>query len=264
MRCSLVFAAMVLLSSICIAQDVYKNSEGKDCDLDGTATSAKGKKLNESKNRYVAPKPADIDCSVTLAAMLAPGDDVDRFDESKGATITGFVVSIKKGGIEDCNCKATKPIDCDTHIDLALSENAPSTQHVIVEVTPRLRAMMGSAWTTEELSDPDSGIKGKWIEVSGWLLFDVMHVKGAENTNPGGDHNWRATCWEIHPITSIKKLSAAPAEVHVLHPDVLHTLHLMQAGALNRNAEAKAKLAARNDKLLEGFSEDELKEGHPE
>jgi hypothetical protein len=225
--------------------------------------SAKGKTLNEKKNRYVGPTAAEIDTQVTLAAMLAPGDDVDRFDESKGGTITGFVVDVKVGGKETCNCGAVKPIDRDTHIDLALSEHAPSTQHVIVEVTPRLRAKMGSGWTTEELSNPQTGIKGKWVEVSGWLLFDVMHINEAENTNPGDSHNWRATCWEIHPITSIKKLSAAPPELHGLHPDVLHTFHLMQAAALNRNAEAKTNLKARNAKLLEGFHKDELEEDHP-
>lgn len=258
MRHSLLFVVMMFLSSVCYAQDVYTNSEGKQCDLDGTATSAKGKTLNEKKNRYEPPKAADIDGNVNLAAILAPGDDVDRFDESKGATLTGFVVDVKKGGIEDCNCKATKPIDCDTHIELALAEGAPTTQRVIVEVTPRLRAMMGNGWTTEALADPSTGIKGKWIEVSGWLLFDVMHVNEAENTNPGGAHNWRATCWEIHPITNIKRLPAAPQQVHGLHPDLLRTFHRMQAASLDRNAQAKNNLKARNAKLLEGFDMNEL------
>jgi hypothetical protein len=258
MRRILMFVAMLLMSSVCCAQDVYTNSEGKQCDLDGTATSDKGKKLNEKKNRYASPTAADFDANVNLAAMLAPGDDVDRFDDSKGAAISGFVVDVKKGGIEDCNCKATKPIDCDTHIELALAEDAPTTQRVIVEVTPRLRAMMGNDWTTEALADPDTGIKGKWIEVSGWLLFDVMHVNEAENTNPGDDRNWRATCWEIHPITNLKKLPAAPPQFHGLHPELLRTFHRMQAASLDRNADAKTNLKARNAKLLEGFDKDEL------
>jgi hypothetical protein len=51
---------------------------------------------------------------------------------------------------------------------------------------------------------------GRWIRVTGWLLFDVEHAENAANTNPGGKTLWRATAWEVHPITSIEVLPRKP------------------------------------------------------
>jgi hypothetical protein len=43
------------------------------------------------------------------------------------------------------------------------------------------------------------------------LFFDGEHEHQAENTEPDGDRNWRATAWEIHPITSLEVVSG---EIH--------------------------------------------------
>jgi hypothetical protein len=43
-------------------------------------------------------------------------------------------------------------------------------------------------------------------------LFDVEHQNASENTAPGRERNWRATAWEIHPITSIE-VGAATCEI---------------------------------------------------
>lgn len=75
---------------------------------------------------------------------------------------------------------------------------------MIVEVTPRWLAIMtakGVDWSTRTLRDR---VLGRWVKVTGWMLFDVEHRKQAENTAPGRPRNWRATAWEIHPITAIK------------------------------------------------------------
>jgi hypothetical protein len=93
---------------------------------------------------------------------------------------------------------------------MALTEDAPESKRGIAYVTPRLRAQMkvrGVDWTTSALQRT---IKGKWVEVTGWLLFNTPFIKKAENTNPGNKSNWRATCWEIHPVTDIKILSGPP------------------------------------------------------
>ena len=44
------------------------------------------------------------------------------------------------------------------------------------------------------------------VRISGWLFNDWEHKGQSENMNPGGAHNWRATTWEIHPITAIDVL----------------------------------------------------------
>jgi hypothetical protein len=187
--------------------------DGKLCPPEGTAKSAKEKDLNRHKNRYVKPKASDIDKKVTLAKMLAPGDDTNRFTEDKAATIEGYVINASPGGCskyatsqgETCNCNTIDKNICDTHIVVGATPNANEKNTIIVEVTERLRLeMKGQNWSTDNLH---ATLKGKKVKFTGWLTFDTAHVGEAENTNPGGAKNWRATVWEIHPVTAIHVIS---------------------------------------------------------
>jgi hypothetical protein len=195
-------------SEVKLPQKVRDALESKPLDVtfgppEGSATSAQAKELNRLKNRTVLPSDSDIDKDIALATMLAPGPDKDRFDSSRAATITGVVVSVKTGGKVTANPKSSDPVYLDSHLELALAKDAPPSQRVLVYVTPRMRAIMkqkGQDWSTEALR---KRILGKRVEVTGWLLFEFMHVNQAENTNPGAPRNWRATCWEIHPATAI-------------------------------------------------------------
>jgi hypothetical protein len=47
---------------------------------------------------------------------------------------------------------------------------------------------------------------GHWVQFEGWLYFDLGHATEAENTAPGNPENWRATAWELHPVTKITVL----------------------------------------------------------
>ena len=183
----------------------------KGCPPQGNAKPDSVKALNILKNRVDPPTDADIDPAVTLDAFLQPGDDEERWDEAKAGQFFGFVHDVKVGGVETTNCKATNPGDRDTHIEVVLDDaHADATQRVIVEVTPRWRDKMsnqGVDWSTQTLQ---AQLIGHWIRVKGWLLFDQEHVNQAENTNPGNGSNWRATVWEIHPITEIEVLPAKP------------------------------------------------------
>jgi hypothetical protein len=191
---------ILLLITNLFGQDYYN-----DCSLQGTAKSIKLQNFNRLKNRYVAPRSEDFDRSITLEQMLEKGDDAKRFTNSQAAEITGYVHDVKVGGVETCNCGAKDPLYRDTHIELVLDPmDSEGTKVVIAEVTPRWRAMMkqaGKDWTTKELR---KSLLGRWIKIQGYLLFDFEHEKQAENTNPGRARNWRATAWEIHPITSIE------------------------------------------------------------
>jgi len=267
-------AASGLLVVLCLIQTgpqdviVVPTKSGKTkCGLVGMATSGNGKQLNRKKNRYEAPTDDQIDPEVTLAAMLAPGDDLDRFDETKAARLIGFVIDVKVGGVETCNCGTKDAAFRDTHIELGLSPHAPNRQRVIVEVTPRLRIQkndQGVDWRTNTLRDDSQNkIKGKWVEVTGWLTFDTMHVDGAENSNPGGDGNWRATCWELHPVTDMRVLDAPPPDLPQLQPAVLSTFHRVQARQLNRDPQKKQAIEARNKALLAKFDPSERDEEMP-
>jgi hypothetical protein len=270
MRLPLLLAALITLALTQAPpnQDDYVQSTGRHCGMDGDAPDTPAEKdhriLNEHKNRYTAPTAAQMDDTVHLSGMLAPGDDLDRFDAEKGARIVGFVKNVKVGGNESCNCHATKAIDRDTHIELGLSTDAQPIERVIVEVTPRLRKQMSDQqidWSTDALKDPSQGIMGQWVEVTGWLLFDTAHINEAENTHPGGSANWRATCWEIHPITQIKVLAGPPTEAQDFHPETLFQFQRAHVRAMARRPARQQELDRRNAALLARFPREETQEG---
>ena len=178
------------------------------CGMEGVAESPAVRALNRLKNRYVAPEPAQFNPSITLAAILAPAYDAGRWRDTEGAEVVGYVLDVKPGGIETVNCEARDVADRDTHIELVLdaARSAPS-QRMIVEVTPRWRAILaaqGTDWSTPALH---GSLLGRWVRVGGWMLFDAQHRAAAENTAPGHSGNWRATAWEIHPVTSMEVLT---------------------------------------------------------
>jgi hypothetical protein len=175
------------------------------CPPQGDAVSERAIDLNRFKNRYRFPQSSDFIDDISLAKILEPGNDKDRWPVDKAARIKGYVYEVKSGGVETCNCREREEPDKDTHIELVADPmQTGKIQRMIVEITPRMRDIMehrGIDWSTEILRDQ---LLGRWIEVEGWLLFDDEHELNAENTNPGHPRNWRATAWEIHPITSIK------------------------------------------------------------
>ena len=174
------------------------------CPLEGKTTRPALMALNRLKNRTVAPLKTDVNPAISLTSVLEPGNDVGRWKETQAAIIAGFVVAVKPGGPETVNCGATDPAHTDTHIELALTaDDSEGIHHMIVEVTPRGRAIMaakGKDWSTANLRRT---LLGRKITVVGWMMLDREHCNASENTNPGGAHNWRATCWEIHPISAL-------------------------------------------------------------
>ena len=131
---------------------------------------------------------------------------------SRAVTLSGYVFNVKTGGVETCNCKTKDHAFRDTHIELTPDENHTDAKYrVIVEVTPRLREIMaeqGLNWSTESLNGMIKGVK---IQVSGWLFYDAEHEDASFSNDADdtyGRQNWRATCWEIHPVTSITILPA--------------------------------------------------------
>jgi hypothetical protein len=253
---------LLLLGASTDAQEVMRLG-GQRCGMAGDARTSAGKTLNRLKNRYTAPTGDDIDDSISLAKLLQPGDDLDRFDSQAGARIAGYVVDVKAGGKETCNCHATDPEDRDTHIEVALTPDAGEIDRVIVEVTPRLRTQMrehGLDWTTDALRQQ---LKGKWVQFTGWMMFDTMHINQAENTNPGGDKNWRATCWEIHPVTAIN-VTAAPQLATKTAAASLSLVRAKRMEELKSDPAARDQLRKRNEGLLLQFSdEDKAELGKP-
>jgi hypothetical protein len=163
--------------------------------------SADKRALIALKNRSAIPAPADFDPAVSLAAMLAPGNDRHRWSERKAGVVEGYVVAVKQAGIELANGLSFTRRDL--HIDVALRPDAPPRERVVVEVTPPIRSwarQRGRDWSASAL---EREVLHRRCRFEGWLLFDTEHVDEAENTHPGNADNWRATAWELHPVTAI-------------------------------------------------------------
>jgi len=157
--------------------------------------------INALKNRTALPAAADFDSRITLDAMLAPGNDRDRWQAARAGAIDGYIIRVHEAGTESANCFSGSRRD--VHVEVGLRPDAAPNQRLIVEVTPAMRdwaATRGMDWSTSALQ---SRLIGRRARIEGWLMFDAEHAREAENTRPGHSGNWRATAWELHPVTAI-------------------------------------------------------------
>jgi hypothetical protein len=173
----------------------------RNCPSVGIALTTRARSLHRLKNRTAFPQAADFDPSVTLDALLQRGDDSNRWSNDRAARIQGYVIDVAYARPEATNCFS--PCRRDIHIVISRHKDAPKTEQVIVEVTPNLRdeaSQQGSDWSAQALQQQ---LAGHWCEFEGWLYFDAGHAEEAENTAANRPGNWRATAWEIHPVTKI-------------------------------------------------------------
>jgi hypothetical protein len=186
---------VLILALIVILLDRY-------CPPSGVPFTSARRAEHRLKNRVSFPQSSDFNSQVTLPALLQPGDDENRWSDSQAARIEGYVVSVGRAGIEMANCWS--PCRRDIHINLALRSGVPQTEQVVVEVTPhfeRLVKTQGLDWSAETL---ERTLVGRWCRFEGWLFYDRHHAKEATNTYKEGSDVWRATAWEIHPVTKIE------------------------------------------------------------
>lgn len=209
----IIAGALLAAAVVVFGQDVFDG-----CGMAGTAKGARVQAINRLKNRYTPPTADDIDPLINLGAMLAPGDDTNRWRSSKAADLIGFVLDVVPGGQETCNCGKNDPPHRDVHIELVLTPADTEIQSVVVEVTPRVQRIMaarGIDWSEKALRKK---ILHKWVKVRAWMMFDAEHKDAAENTSPTANKkpgkdgkkpapNWRGTAWEGHPVFSISVVS---------------------------------------------------------
>lgn len=172
-----------------------------NCPSVGLALTTKARALHRLKNRTALPQPSDFNRQISLSELLKPGDDSSRWSTQQAARIEGYVIDIAYARAEATNCFI--PCRRDIHIAVANRKGAPQNEQIILEVTPNLRewaAQRGWDWSESALQKQ---LVGKWCQFEGWLYFDVGHAQEAENTAPLNPGNWRATAWEIHPVTKL-------------------------------------------------------------
>lgn len=173
----------------------------RNCPSAGLALTSRARYLHRLKNRTAFPQAADFDSRITLEALLQPGDDTNRWSTGHAATIQGLVIDVAYARPEATNCFS--PCRRDIHVLLANHKDAPKSEQMVIEVTPNLydwAAERGIDWSEPTLQ---AQLVGHWCEFEGWLYFDVGHAEESENTAAHNPNNWRATAWELHPVTKI-------------------------------------------------------------
>lgn len=209
-RSSLFLALLMAVPLLTVVPPL--SAQAPPCPVPGDAKRADVRALNVLKNRTAAITTADIDPRVSVATMLAPGNDLTRWDARRAGRIIGYVRGVRPGGIETVNCHAKAVADRDTHIEIVLSaKNAYDERRmIVVEVTPRSRARAaarGEDWSTAALRRQ---FLGRTVEVTGWMMFDAEHGDASVNTARSGvSHLWRASGWELHPVMEIRVVQGA-------------------------------------------------------
>lgn len=193
-----------LLLLICILIAVFIIvwvSLSRNCPSAGIALTSRARSLHRLKNRTAFPQAADFDSRITLEALLQPGNDSNRWSTDRAARIQGEVIDVAYAGSEAANCFSSSRRDI--HILIATRKGAAKKEQVVLEITPHLRewaSKQGMDWSAETLH---AQLIGHWVEFEGWLYFDLGHAEESENIAPNNPENWRATAWEVHPITKI-------------------------------------------------------------
>jgi hypothetical protein len=145
------------------------------CGPAGDAHDAAHAALNRLKNRATAP---------TSYKSIAFSDFVAARVPSGGVELDGWVIAVKRAGVESCGCHRMDLRDL--HVDLGPRPGAAKSECVIIEITPRWQARVAAPAV------------GAHVRVYGWPMLDRFHEKGAVA--------WRATAEEIHPTTKIETI----------------------------------------------------------
>jgi hypothetical protein len=116
---------------------------------------------------------------------------VRRF-EGVAIEVEGYLVGYRLEIPEPPNCYSTAARDRDYHMWLAEGPRDRERRSVVVEVTPRVRALH-PAWNDDALGALVS--TRVRVRVRGWLMLDQMHSESVRLN--------RATLWEVHPIMQL-------------------------------------------------------------
>lgn len=177
--------------------NVLKNQEPpRDSQPVRVLTSLKDYSDLESKTPTDLGKSNHLDKKDALAVL----------GEGRPYAVIGYLYYAKQEGAESVNCELTAPDDTDFHIGIGFdktltkAEMAKATKTaVVVEMTPQYRARLAPGWTLDALK----GALSKQVKVTGQFLADNEHNTAKDNCGlpSHGPNCWRASIWELHPVT---------------------------------------------------------------
>ena len=208
--------AVVSLTAYAQQKPCNQGTAFRGCPACGKAKRTKDQWLNTRKNRGTAATHPD---KITFDELRDPDNNTGKFNETMKVWITGYVASVDPGGKQEtCNCKRGDLRDVHINIVADPSEANDKSKYVVVEFTPRWEKRFGfddSDYSAMRQAVEDK-IGGKWVKFEGHLLYDYFHENAAKTTRPNqptctgeeGGCNWRATAWEVHPVTKYTLVNA--------------------------------------------------------
>jgi hypothetical protein len=144
--------------------------------------------------------------------------------EGEAAVLVGVLYYAKEGGKESSNCGLQGPPDIDFHIGIGppgpladkiaqkvglspTDHHQMTSQSVIVEMTPHWRAEHQPDWTVAMVQKA----VGRQVRVTGQLMADNEHHVAKDDcaVTGAGPACWRASIWELHPVTDFQVCRAA-------------------------------------------------------
>ena len=120
----------------------------------------------------------------------------------------------KKVG-ESPNCHSWAERDTDWHMALVADPSEPEERAVVIEPTPRTKRANPN-WTVQAAqaiairktpSAPRNEAGALRVRVTGWMLLDPVHpahIRGHCTGSCTTTSFYRATLWEVHPVTRIE------------------------------------------------------------
>ncbi len=136
--------------------------------------------------------PSDINSKPRSSWSTEDKEEVALY-EGTPVQIEGYLISAKKQGPETTNCRSVQ--DVDYHIWLADDPNKGRESSIVVETTPRVRAVHPQ-WTITSINNIVKNHQR--VRISGWVMMDPEHPDQVGKT--------RGTIWEIHPIMQIETM----------------------------------------------------------
>jgi hypothetical protein len=107
--------------------------------------------------------------------------------------VRGYLAGAKEEGKESPNCHEEGHEFRDFHLWLVAEPNDSRSASIVIEVTPRVRAVH-DGWTLARIH---SIVRRQLpVEIGGWLMLDPEHPDQVGKT--------RGTIWEIHPVTMMR------------------------------------------------------------
>lgn len=203
-RLSLLFVFLLLFPVVTYSQTPFDGCapEGRRKKTPKNKTGkvpAKEAAMNRMKNRDDITGP--IDHSITIQTLMTAKEETD-INPNRPVEIIGYVADVIPGtDRETCNCARSDIADI--HIDVVAkkADRNKKEKYVIVEISPRFVESLG------DVASVKAKITNKWVKFTGWPTYDYKHRSNARNIKKTGNI-WRATAWEVHPVTAFKVLPA--------------------------------------------------------